>query len=199
MRGNYHTALKVKGDIQKDLTPVHRFEIGGNIAFTHNLTDGVPDEYKLCDVLYTETSWKDGQNTFNERAGVVSEWEDYMKALGAMITELGVPACVVTGKRGLRLLPPLPSPECAPTIMLNGAKAYLACYGENPNQPTAKATIQWLAQRYSTVGDPSCGYGRTGSIFMIAGKQYVMSDYNGKCIAYINRLHTELGKALWTS
>lgn len=194
MKENYHTAVGVKNDIQNELEPIDRYEIRDSVAFRHNLTDGIPEEYRRCDVLYTETSWNAGQPTFNKRAGIESSWRDYMKALGETITELGIPSYVVTGRQGVAILP---KPDSVSTVMLNGAKAQLVSYGENPNLRTEKSTIQWLAKRHKIVGDPSCGYGRTGSIFLIAGKNYVMSDYNGKCISYIASLHTELGRALW--
>jgi hypothetical protein len=42
-----------------------------------------------------------------------------------------------------------------------------------------------IAQRYDTVGDPCCGYGRAGRFFLRAGKRAVLSDFDPHCIGYI--------------
>jgi hypothetical protein len=127
---------------------------------------------------------------FLDRAGAkdTSTFSAYMGALAAFATR-SVPFVVVTGVSLLRYFP-------VPTMRLDirfprelhkGAECVVIAY--NVVIPLSLQTtldvIEWLASTYSCVGDPSCGYGNTGRVFVEHGKQCVMSDINAKCIGWI--------------
>ena len=182
----YHSALLP----ELATTPCKRVIFGESTAFVHDLTRGIPLDYDRCDVFYTEMPWRPGYAKFLERAGVsgTSSFLDYVKAL-CTITERQNPFIVILGASLLRYFPD-------PTTRLNirfprdlhkGAECIAIAYNVDLPQGirTTVDVTTWLAGAYSCVGDPSCGYGNTGRVFVENGKTCILSDINPKCIGWI--------------
>ncbi len=192
MKINYHTALK---DNAKDCEKVSYVTFpDGSIAFHHNVAYqfGLPIEYNSCDVLYTETAWKAGIEKFNARAEDDTSYMQYLEGLSQIAMSNRKPMVIVAGATEGKYLPD-------PTMMfdtkLNGGRAIAYVYGMLIKPITnSEHLIAFLSKRFNRVGDFCCGYGRTGMIFKEAGKTFVMSDYNAKCIGYIKE-NFDYGKA----
>lgn len=72
-----------------------------------------------------------------------------------------------------------------PTL-LNGAQALLICYRiELQSHDTNDHAIHELCTRFRNIGDWCAGYGHTAAIAREHGINWVASDHNGSCIAYI--------------
>lgn len=173
----YHTALKSPVDV----APVQRIKVGDSVAFQHDIFRGLPLEYAVCDVLYADLPWADGFEIFEARAGKSGRnYESFLKAIWAVIEGTSKPVVVTVGKKGAKHLP---TPENIYKTVLNGAPAVALAYRLSlTNHESTTAIVDELASRFSCMGNFCCGYGRTVKVFHDAGKRFVASDYNAKCI-----------------
>jgi hypothetical protein len=148
----------------------------------------LPVDYGACDVLVTDLPWRTGFSKFNQRAGVedARTYTGFMDRVSEIVESTSVPLYLVTG---LHALPKLPKPDVVLPMRLNEDDAIAVSY-----RPGAEADRSYgvvpeflhaLAQRYNTVGDFCCGYGRSARFFLRSGKRAVVSDFNPRCIGYI--------------
>lgn len=190
----YHSAYNA----ELDLAPIDRFEADRIVAVRHDVRQPLPVEFSGVSCLYMEPPWKVGFGKFNERAGVKGgTFMQLFYMIGGMVAAQKVPTFWVMAAPMAAEAPP---PTDAMPIKLNGMNAVILSWRESMDfLREAKVrsqhdVIDALATRYDSVGDPVCGYGLTGSVFLKHGKRCVLSDYNGKCIAYIRDHYPE-----WTS
>jgi hypothetical protein len=176
----YHTALKSEFAAQ----PVQRISVGHSVSFQHDIFQGLPQEYAVCDILYADLPWADGFEAFEHRAGKSGRsYEAFLKAVGDIIQSVNTPVVVTTGKKGAKHLP---TPDASYPTVLNGAPAVALAYRLTLSKHlTTSGIIDELVNRYSCLGNFCCGYGRTVKAFHDAGKRFVASDYNAKCIGVI--------------
>ena len=184
---SYHSALTPE---LKNLQEVDFYKIKNSIAFYYNITDhfGLPKEYNNCDVLYTELAWMKGLNNFNKRANIKSHYNKYILSINNIIRTNKIPIIIVTGINDSKKL--LPPNMCLYT-KLNGAKAMANVYNFKYNikydYNDTNIIIKNLSKKFNCVGDFCCGYGNTGNIFYKNNKDFIMSDYNKKCIGFIKK------------
>lgn len=183
----YHTALT--GGRQEAADPVTHWSGPNCVALQHDVLHPLPAPYALCDVLYSDPPWRSGYDEFNRRAGVTDAipYPDFVRALESRLLSLDVPT-FVTGGNGFAGL--LRHGWDTRPIKLNG-NACLLFYRDAPDDldipDTAEALLGVLAARFGFVGDPCCGYGRSARAFARAGKGFVASDHNARCVGYIAR------------
>ncbi|MFW9872935.1 MAG: hypothetical protein ACFFG0_07525 [Candidatus Thorarchaeota archaeon] len=184
---NYHSSLKsikplnIKGKL-------HRKEYNGNIALCHDICNGsLPLEFNQCDVLYSEPAWKSGYSTFLERADKKdSTYEQYISSINKIIMEYKYNKAIwlIIGSHIIRKIV---KPERILKINLHNFETNLCGWNDSNsyNFKTNYEFITLLSKKYNCVGDFCCGYGNTGYIFQINKKNFVLSDFNPKCIYYI--------------
>ena len=81
-------------------------EIPHKIFFNDMSKSYMRDEFKTCDVIYSEIAWPYGYKGFNEKAGnVPGAYSDYVDNINLAIEELDVPAFIVCGKNVKRHFP----------------------------------------------------------------------------------------------
>jgi len=181
----YHSALK-KGERQESAPLDGHFHDGrGNQCFVWDVNDDtIPEAFKSCDLLYAEPSWPAGLKAFDERAGVQTRsYANYAANLGRIIRELQKPTVMMVSKITLRHMP---LPDFTTIVDLNGNRADVGFWnGAFVVGATNRDLIRGLAQEYDLVGDFCAGYGTTGRLFIEAGKNCVLSDYNAECCGYI--------------
>jgi len=188
----YHSALSNELELLEETL---LYQNSSGVAFKYDVTEKyIPKHFDKCDVFYSEISWTAGIQKFNERAGIVNSYMAYIDGIKKFIEQYpDKQIYIVAGKNENKVLPS--GHRMIPT-KLNGAPAIIYAYnlseGEHRDYLTSRQImnncehlIKELAIFYDVIGDFCCGYGRTGNIFSDAGKQFVMSDYNGKCITYI--------------
>lgn len=191
----YHTALKSKFKTFNGVDPLERYEHAGSVAIRHDfVSDGIPGEMELCEVLYSECPWPHGLNRFDDRAGVARrDYATFSDAVFSLITKSQSPVVLVLGKTLLRRLP---EPYSVGPCRLNGDRAMVASWGvELPSLSSSNEIARWLGSKYESVGDFCCGYG--GPLFdFIAGggSRFVASDYNAKCIRVMSMRMMEFFK-----
>lgn len=186
MRNDYHSAHYP----EQEAPTTHGYSSLRGVAVVHDVTDGpLPTHYQECDVFYSDPPWRSGYGEFTSRAGVLAPpYPVFMEALVAAIPH-GIPAVFVTGKHAARHFPDhyLRFPT---QLNEHGAIAY--AYGVDlTGLTTAESIGKHLAARYQCVGDPCCGYGNTARWFVQAGKRFVASDVNPRCIGYIAKHEKE--------
>ncbi len=159
----------------------------------HDLADGIPAEFETCDVIYSEPPWPAGYSKFHDRVGVTPRYTyaEWLSRLNADLDRLGKPWVMLAGKPMHRYL----TYDRLVTVKLYTRRKHtgeftLAVRGDVGDLGGAEgsdtpAVIRQLAARFNRVGDPCCGYGRTGKIFREFKKSFVMSDVSAECIGYI--------------
>lgn len=181
----YHSALKDELVLHGELD---YYEKDGSIVMRHDILDGCRDEFWRADVVYTEPAWRDGYQKFSTRADITNPrpYNEYLDAIRTVITTLSVPAYVVMGKHMVRRL----EPDRVVEIRLHGYKCLLGVWNTEPisvydNYSALQYVVDHIVRR--CVLDFCCGYGNTAASAVRAGKQFVCSDLNGKCVYYIAR------------
>lgn len=188
IRRPYHSARVIHNTVEAPAVLRHH-DTEGNITFVHDLfeSDTFPEEFDMCDVLYTEMPWTSGFTTFEERAGKSGRtFSELLARVNSLVVASGKPTCLVVGKAMLRHLTPTLVMEVGYSVH-GMAPAQLALYDlVVPRELRSELeVIEWLATQYECVGDFMCGYGRTGLTFAEAGKNYIMADYNPLCVGFI--------------
>lgn len=189
-RLDYHSAHKPP---LTGILPADRFDATGVYrgrlaAFVHDLSAGIlPADYLACDVIVADLPWRKGFDEFNRRAALNGRtYPAFMQAVSTIMDGLTVPTYLVTGKHALAYLP---KPDVVLPMRLNQDDA--VAIGYRPGAETfadygdSREFLHALAQEYDRAGDPCCGYGRTGRVFLRSGKSAVLSDVNPQCIGYV--------------
>ena len=180
----YHTALAKK---QAELAaPVDRWEGKGSVAFVHDISDGLTQEFDDCDILYADLPWLHGFREFNDRAGKpTGSYPEFVGMIEKFVVSSGKPAVLVAGRFAIRAM----TPHAKKNLTLNGADALAATYNISldkfPNYGDTKDLLRFLAANFRRVGDFMCGYGRSARIFVESGGTFVASDFNSECIGRI--------------
>lgn len=178
----YHSAHY----FERPADPIPYHSTARGVALYHDIASGLPlpEQYQQCDILYADLPWRTGFTEFNRRAGVTGDrsYQELLTAVSAIV-EQAPRAVLVTGKHAG---PWLPLADRVMPVRLN-EHAALAYLYRTSAQPVASAPelLSQLAARYRCVGDFCCGYGNSGRIFAQAGKRYVLSDHNPRCIGHI--------------
>jgi hypothetical protein len=155
----------------------------GSVAFVANLADGLAAEYERCDVMYADAPFPAGLKEFERRAGTPAvAWTRLLNALVVGALRLDVPLVFSATTREVK---GCPEPDGRWMGRLNGGVVDFWCYGVSVKATDASDVIRELAVGHECIGDPLCGYGRSGRLFREAGKRFVMSDINATCIGYI--------------
>jgi hypothetical protein len=182
---SYHSALKPS----RPADPIQAAHLARSWAFVHDIRDGLPSAYDLCDVFYTDLPWRDGFKVFEQRAGQLKadhhhrDYAQFLLAVSMVIHKMTRPLVIVTGKHAL---PYLPKPTNLYVTKLNGAPAAAFAYNlQLFHLADATDILDELAQRFECAGDFCCGYGRTAKAFHDRGKRFVVSDYNAMCIGHM--------------
>lgn len=183
----YHSALATGKLYEADPLPsgVVHFDHRENSVQCWDINNGViPEEFYECDLIYAEPMWPAGVKNFDERAGVQTpSYPEHCLAVGGIITKLGKPTVMTTSKK---MLATLPYPDMVTECDLNGGRAHIGFWhGAFAIGDTNQEIIRHLAAQYDRVGDFCAGYGTTGRLFIEAGKNAVLSDYNASCCGYI--------------
>lgn len=181
----YHTARGETKNTIAGAAPTQYWTGPEGAAFVHDAAEPFPVEFQKADILYAEPAWRPGYDFFHQRAGVTPKlsWGAWMGALDANIRALGKPAIMACGKAAFRHI----NADRLQEMDLRKGEGWLAIYGDVGTIASFKDIniIKELAQRFATVGDFTCGYGRTGRAFVEAGGRFVMSDISAECIGYI--------------
>lgn len=186
----YHSALRDELDAE----PCQRYENKHGVAFVHDLTeDYFPDEFFRADVVYSEISWTQGFDVFQERAGNAENKGmvyKYLLNVKRCIEELDVPGYIIGGKRLMRLL----KPEDIHKVYweFHGIQVYALLFNgaDLPRYETKTQmdVLGFVAKNYGCVLDYSCGYGNTALKCIDEGAEFVMSDVNPKCIGKLKNV-----------
>ena len=193
----YHSALADELDLGLD--PVEAFAFGRVQALACDLAlwQVLPPAFEVCDVIYGEPPFQVHEaQLFRERAGAIAldRFRDdawgFLQPIRCVIRQ-GGPVVLIGG---LPLQTQMPAPDSAlvPIRLERSGKrgqgVRARALGWNIDLPLCKTTgelIAHLIERFKCVGDPFCGYGRTGELFARSGRSAVLSDINPRCIAYI--------------
>ena len=176
----YHTALAPEPFRLEPLDCAH-FSDGS--AFQYDLMQGSPSWLNECDILYSELPWRKGFTEFERRAGYSDRaYNDFLGAVRVAVNDFGGPAVMVTGAHALKRL----DPDDYFQVCLNGEWMLALTWKCRVKEGfDTTRLLDWLARRYSVLGDFCCGYGATAKAARNAGKRFIVSDYNGSCIRYI--------------
>jgi hypothetical protein len=181
----YHSALF---DPQKEYEPIKRYCYGESLAFQHDILNGLPKVYDECDIIYTEPAWQQGFYKFKKRRqdSGFGSFKQYMQSHHDFVSRSLLPIVIIGGKHHLKYLP---SPDIIlkDIKLLHGYKSLIFLYRLEFKSihRTTSSILAELSQRFDKVGDFNCGYGNTGIAFVKAGKKFIMSDADPKCIGAI--------------
>lgn len=184
VKAPYHSALKDDLKIEGELD---YYESNGSVVLCYDLTTGIHPSFRSADVIYSEPSWKDGYEKFQDRAGSLSDksyygFLAYIDSIKKVIEELKIPAYIIMGKHMQKRL----NPDHVMDIMLHSYKSVLGVWNaELPEVKTNQDVLKFISEKYFCALDFSCGYGNTAVAMLGQGKQFICSDINKKCVYYI--------------
>lgn len=188
----YYSALD-KIDTSVQYPALDKFKVGNSIAFYHDIEKGISMHYKDVDILYSEPPWVDGYLITQKRAKTSKkDYLRFMIGISRAIKLLRKPTIMVMGISHKKYLP---ETKTIIPVDLNGYKARAFVYNmkiDGLDFMDIDSLIKSLAKKYNRVGDFCCGYGNTGRIFYEAGKEFVMSDINRRCIGFIQKYYENI-------
>lgn len=168
--------------------PALRVTCDRGVALVHDVMAGpLPAAFERADLLYAEGVWADGWAESERRSGRPQRaYIEYLAALSRVVTGTLRPVVLVMGQRARSHLPRAKEYP----IRLRGAMAVAYCYRLRPplvghGVSTTEELLAKLAERFAVIGDFCAGYGNSGRIFAQAGKGFVLSDVNPRCIGVI--------------
>lgn len=189
----YHSALQCVEEL--DAEELDRYENGPLLAIQNDITNGLPEEFDRCDVLWGEPPWAHGFKVFNARVGKedTEGHAAFMRKCNDVIAADDRPAFVVTGKAYARYYSdadyqtPVMLPVCDEASVLYSYR-FKPSFAGKSQVVTTEEVLQVLARKFDCLGDWCCGYGFAGRVFLSSGKSAVLADYNAKCIGAIKQL-----------
>ena len=185
----YNSSIKGQG---KDKKFTQYIEIKGKIFFNDLSKIYMRNEFKTCDVVYSEIAWPYGYKGFNEKAGnVAKSYSCYIENVNRLIEELHVPAFIVCGKNVANKFPNakrfLTGITTSGTNM-SGCQLYVWNYDyKNEGIGGTNILTTFLAKKFNKCLDPSCGYGE----HLLKFKDFVACDINRNCLTYLSILFQE--------
>jgi hypothetical protein len=182
MKHAYHSGLKDELILSTNL---NYYKHKSNVVFIHDIDNGLPKEYNICDVLYCDPPWLSGYEKFMNRAGKKEiSYKKYIYSLSKIIENNTKPLWLIIGKYTTKRLPKY---HRIHKIKLHNQESSLLGWNDSNNYSFKNNFdfLNELAKIYNCIGDFNCGYGNSGRIFKENGKNFVMSDINGKCVFYI--------------
>jgi len=189
MKGmDYHSALKSVPSVKIDRELGHHSAGGNHVLRLDVCNNDLPAVFEQCDVLYTEPPWRSGYGEFINRAACEqSTYANFTNALNKIVTRFRA-RCAIWFVLGAHVLKHIIEPEMQLPTTIHGYKAFLCGWNDHGVYLSPKTHLEFikeLARDHERVGDFCAGYGNTGRIFQEAGKHFVLSDINGKCIYHI--------------
>lgn len=182
----FHSALFNEEYDKNDITEC---EYDGDRAVTVDIVNDVDKLYSISgyDVIYIETAWEKGYETFANRAKSNSRYRDYIYRINDIIRINKCPIIILSGKRTRWLIESNDKILVEYSIHKYMAVAYLWNIDRNffSECNTNIDIINKLADKYNVVWDFCAGYGNTARIFKSKGKHFISSDSNSRCITYI--------------
>ena len=182
----YHSALKNIKEIElEDIDGFYKDKYG-NIVFKYDINNGFSKIFQDCDCVYIEPAWKHGFVEFNKRSSTKNNvsFEQYNKNILNIIKKLKKPTAAIISKTLINFF----SPDYIIDTKIHNYDCKCALWNFNLDFNKYKNNfliIEEMSSKFSTVLDFCCGYGNTASIFYKKNKNFICSDYNGKCINYI--------------
>jgi len=184
----YHSALESANDLPDEPIDEYRGD-DGSLMFQHDILDGLDKRFYEADAVYTEPAWRKGFTRFMQRAEVdrPEDYGDYIRIQEAIIRELDVPAFMIGGRNTFPYVNPDDGHEiyfdfhdCDAWVYLwNGAEI-------DPYEVESVVDVLYhVVENHDNVLDFNCGQGRTARAMHDAGKNFICSDVNGRCIAQI--------------
>lgn len=170
-------------------------EIEGKVFFNDMSKNYIREEFRSCDVIFSEMSWSYGYKGFNEKAGnEPGEYLDYVKNINRMIEELGVPAFIVCGKPVARYFPnakAYPIKINTSETNMSGCQVYVWNFDyDKIGADNTIDLINYLCKNYGKCLDFSCGYGE----HLLKFFDFVGCDINRDCLTYLAILTSQRDK-----
>ena len=154
----------------------------GSAVLEHDLMEPLPREFDACDVFYSDPPWRNGAPKFDALLGVdPREYSAFQEAAQGLVDSVAPRPVILSMSRGAVVR--FTGVSSVLLAKLNGAlTAFVGFRIGIPELSGSWAILYWLAERFRCVGDPCCGYGRTGWVFRERGRCFVMSDYDPHCV-----------------
>jgi hypothetical protein len=183
----YHSALKKFKEWKKE--ECYEFQSPDISAYVFNAFDGIHEQIKTVDFIYTEPPFLAGYKIFNDRANPTEsrKWSELITKIGTTLMELDKP-CYIMG--GGQLKSSLKGWKNQPVLSSIHEGAGFIFYNKTIPDFKPKTTlslIKTLYEQYDVGGDITCGYGLLGYMAKKQGKKAILTDYNPYCIGYIKQ------------
>lgn len=185
----YNSSLK--GQSKQISYDIH-LTLDGKIMYNDMSKTYMKDEFRTCDVVYSEIAWQYGYRIFNDRAENEPEsYGEYLRNINKCIEELQIPAFIVCGKPAKRYFKAAKMYDIA--ITTSGTKmSKCTLYVWNSDYAggiqTTDELTWYLANKYKKCLDFSCGYGE----HLLKFDDFVACDINKDCLTYLTNSYVEV-------
>lgn len=184
----YNSSIKGQG---KNISFRNHIEIPHKVFFNDMSKTYMREEFRDCDMIYSEMSWPYGYQGFNENAGnAPSPFRDYATNINRLIEELGVPAFIICGKNVAHFFPRAERFSISITTsgtQMQGCQLYVWNYSYNGECDTTDRLTTKLSKEFHKPLDFSCGYGQ----HLLKFDDFIGCDINKDCLTYLSILYQE--------
>ena len=152
-------------------------------GFVHDVVEGIPGSYKLCDALYFENFWNNGHKTLK----VKYSFADLQNCINNAVNTYEGKVYLVTGKSvlkhftGYNMISP---------IMLHNYESVLLQWNSEMQFKSTQSNYDVISKVVSEndrIGDIMCGYGNTVMECLKQNKKFICSDISPECISITNQ------------
>lgn len=175
----YRTALRKRGPLSRQapgssVEIVQRVEFDRGVVFKHDLSHGLPREYREVEAVYCEVPFRGGYE--GDQA-----YTDFISVVASIYDTLGVPT-IVAGPRAIEKAGE-PHRKLDEYQVVSSVIPLYAWGWDGPLPDRWDKMLIMLSGHFESIGDPVCGFGNTGLVFALRGKGFVMSDVNAVAVS----------------
>jgi hypothetical protein len=179
----YNSALKDYHSKIEYTDKVKSFIHDLGMGFIHDVVEGIPSVYNMCDTIYFENFWLNGHKTLC----VKYSFEDLQRCLNYNINEYKGRVFLVTGKSCLKYFDGYS--KMSPVYLHNYESICLQWNSNLEFSPKFNnyQLIEKIVTDSNYIGDIMCGYGNTVLECIKQGKRFICSDISEDCISITNQ------------
>lgn len=180
---DYHSKIEVEQNVKS-------FTHDLGMGFVHDLVEGIPSVYNLCDTIYFENFWKNGHKTLC----VKYSFEDLQRCINHNVNQYKGRVFLVTGKRCVKYFEGF---RRMSSVYLHNYESVCLQWNSEIDFPGTfnnYQLIEKIVSESNCIGDIMCGYGNTVLECLKQNKRFICSDISEECISITNQQIINYGK-----
>lgn len=179
----------IKGQNHDIVIGTFNIEIPHEVFFNDMSKNYFCEEWRDCDVIFSEIAWVYGYPRFNEKAkNEPNKYSEYLHNIHLLIEKMNVPSFIVCSKNLKRYFvgaKMYPFAITTSNTNMNGCTLYVWNYNKDISHiHDTNSLLDLLSKEFDKCLDFSCGYGE----HLLKFKDFIGCDIDRNCLSYLSIL-----------